>query len=461
MSGKGRSGAGDKPKCVNAECSKPGLHLCSRCMSATYVLLRRVPEGALEARWPQARMYESRCDSAFSNSTAGCEAAARMAVHGRATGGGSEAGACIICLNEEPPPIQSGCACRGDAGLAHVECRAEDAAFFMARGGGLAKAAGAKKFNGWHMYSTCKHSFTGAMSVGLAEAWWSSAQHLPEEDMQRLAAAIGMAGAFYDQGNYIEAETVYREVLEVQQRVQGPEHPRTLQTTWRLSGTVQRQGRYAEAETMCRELLAVQRRVHSLGPEHPNMLATYCSLAKALSAQGKHDEAETMYRETLAIQQRVHGPEHPQTLATTWSLVNTLCAQGRPDKAETMCREMLVVALREFGAEHPNTLSTSVSLADALCAQGKHDEVETMYRKTLAVQERVLGPEHPVTLSTSVSLADALCAQGKHDEAEIMYRKTFAVLQRVLGHEHPHTLITADALAACVESARVTPNPSI
>ena len=27
---------------------------------------------------------------------------------------------CIICLDSDPPPIQSGCGCRGDAGLAHA-----------------------------------------------------------------------------------------------------------------------------------------------------------------------------------------------------------------------------------------------------------------------------------------------------------------------------------------------------
>ena len=31
-------------------------------------------------------------------------------------------GACIICLDTSPPPIQSGCACRGDSGLAHIAC---------------------------------------------------------------------------------------------------------------------------------------------------------------------------------------------------------------------------------------------------------------------------------------------------------------------------------------------------
>ena len=29
---------------------------------------------------------------------------------------------CIVCLDSDPPPIQSGCACRSDSGLAHVDC---------------------------------------------------------------------------------------------------------------------------------------------------------------------------------------------------------------------------------------------------------------------------------------------------------------------------------------------------
>ena len=35
--------------------------------------------------------------------------------------------ACIICLDSDPPPIQSGCACRSDTGLAHVGCLIEKA----------------------------------------------------------------------------------------------------------------------------------------------------------------------------------------------------------------------------------------------------------------------------------------------------------------------------------------------
>ena len=31
-------------------------------------------------------------------------------------------GACYICYESQPPPIQSGCACRDEAGFVHIEC---------------------------------------------------------------------------------------------------------------------------------------------------------------------------------------------------------------------------------------------------------------------------------------------------------------------------------------------------
>jgi hypothetical protein len=36
-----------------------------------------------------------------------------------------EDGVCLVCLGTSPSPIQSGCACRGAAGLAHLRCRIE------------------------------------------------------------------------------------------------------------------------------------------------------------------------------------------------------------------------------------------------------------------------------------------------------------------------------------------------
>ena len=151
--------------------------------------------------------------------------------------------------------------------------------------------ANSKIFIGWWECATCGQEFTGAMHLGLAKAWWSSAQRLPEENLDRLSAANNLAGALHGQGNYVSAETMYRELLAVQQRVLGSEHPNTLNSANNLATALKYQGKYGEVETMYRETLAVQQRV--LGSEHPHTLNTANNLAACVRAsRGISDSAK-------------------------------------------------------------------------------------------------------------------------------------------------------------------------
>ena len=65
---------------------------------------------------------------------------------------------CIVCLDSDPPPIQSGCACRSDTGLAHVGCLVEKAVSQQPHRGNAV----------WWECQTCGQKFTGAMRMGLA-----------------------------------------------------------------------------------------------------------------------------------------------------------------------------------------------------------------------------------------------------------------------------------------------------
>jgi hypothetical protein len=134
-------------------------------------------------------------------------------------------GECVICRDSSPSPIQSGCACRGPAGLAHTACRA--------------LAAGAQaSYRGcavWSKCQMCKQNFTGEMRRGLAEAWWSRVHNNTEEDNERLAAAGNLAISLSDQGKYDDAAAMESEVLAVQKRVLGEEHPSTLGTAGNLA----------------------------------------------------------------------------------------------------------------------------------------------------------------------------------------------------------------------------------
>jgi hypothetical protein len=163
---------------------------------------------------------------------------------------------CIICLESGPPPIQSGCACRSDSGLAHLDCLIEKAVAQQAHRG----------YDVWMMCQTCEQTFTGAMRTGFAEAWLSRVCDQAEESDERLCAAHNLAVSRRFEGKYADAERINREVLDVQRRVLGEEHPDTLRSADHLALSLMHQGKHADAERINREVLGAKRRV--LGEEH-------------------------------------------------------------------------------------------------------------------------------------------------------------------------------------------------
>ncbi len=92
----------------------------------------------------------------------------------------------------ESAPIQSGCACRSDTGLAHVGCLIEKAVSQQSHRGNAA----------WWECQTCGQPFTGAMRTGLVGAWWSRVCDEAEESEERLAAAGNLAVARESDGQY-------------------------------------------------------------------------------------------------------------------------------------------------------------------------------------------------------------------------------------------------------------------
>jgi tetratricopeptide (TPR) repeat protein len=304
----------------------------------------------------------------------------------------ADGGACIICLDTSPPPIQSGCACHGDSGLAHIACLVRAAASQQAqRGSGV-----------WQKCQTCKQRYTGAMQAGLAEAWRSRVAGQAAESADRLEAESNLAVSLLRQRKDVEAEPMFRKLHEVMMRVHGAEYPNTLATAGNLALSLSHQGKYADAERVQREVLGVQERV--LGTEHPDTLWSAGNLAGYLSEQGKHVEADRIQREVLGMRKRVLGAEHPDTLTSAGNLAMSLSNQGKYAEAERIEREVLGVRKRVLGAEHPDTLASANNLAMSVANQGKYAEAERMLHATFASLQRVLGPTHPNTLQIASNL---------------------------------------------------------
>ena len=159
---------------------------------------------------------------------------------------------------------------------------------------------------------------------------------------------------------------MWRELIDLQRRVLGREHPSTLATINNLALSLGGQGKHTEAEQIQRELLDVRRRV--LGPEHPDTLTTMGNLANSRWSQGKHAEAEQEFRELLDVRRRVLGPEHPDTLATLREL--TSVGSVRSTLWSWTCS--VSTSIRQFLAR---TLTTSRAV-------GSEDGVQTREPRT-------------------------------------------------------------------------------
>jgi hypothetical protein len=94
------------------------------------------------------------------------------------------------------------------------------------------------------------------------------------------------------------------------------------------------QGDEAGAGALHSEVLAMQSRI--LGPDHPETLTTKANLAATMSRQGNYEEAKRLEMSVLRTMQRLLGPAHPHTLFAKENLECTLrCAQAAKDSADS------------------------------------------------------------------------------------------------------------------------------
>jgi len=115
--------------------------------------------------------------------------------------------------------------------------------------------------------------------IQLAQAWDTTPKR--EEEMQKPPPVVDhmakLAEWYYEQDRYDEAEPLYLERLEIQERVLGKEHPDVLSSVNDLARLYCQQRRYGKVETLVVSLLETSRRV--LGEEDSFTLELMVGLA--------------------------------------------------------------------------------------------------------------------------------------------------------------------------------------
>src|SRR5205085_2614201 len=93
-----------------------------------------------------------------------------------------------------------------------------------------------------------------------------------------------------------------------------------------LAGIYISQGNYDDAELLFKQALSVQE--DALGSMHPDTATALNNLAYFYEHRGKYDDAELLFSRALSIVGEVLGPAHPDTLAAVANLKDLRAKRG-------------------------------------------------------------------------------------------------------------------------------------
>jgi tetratricopeptide (TPR) repeat protein/tRNA A-37 threonylcarbamoyl transferase component Bud32 len=265
------------------------------------------------------------------------------------------------------------------------------------------------------------------------------------DDVDTLTAQNNLAELHFKQGQYLKAEALHLQTLEVRRRKLGDDHLDTLQSMHNLAALHKALGKYASAEPLYLKALEACRR--KLGDDHLHTLQTQNNLAALYHAQGQYARAEPLYLETLAACRQKLGVEHRYTLLTQNNLAALYADQGQYAQAGPLYLKTLQVQRQQLGETHPDTLATYHNLAGLFKAMGQYAKAEKLYLQTLAAQRQKLGDDHPSTLQLQNHLAQLYAEQYQYARAEALYLQTCDLLRQKLGEDHPDTLESENNLA--------------
>lgn len=259
-----------------------------------------------------------------------------------------------------------------------------------------------------------------------------------EEHHEKTLETVYLIGQVLNElGNYSEAGTQFRYVLEHRVKIFGQDHQDTISTLGELANCLSDQGQYEKAETMQR--CALGGYLKTVPEDCVHIPISLNNLGHMLQEQGKYDEAGKILRGALKWYENTFGMVSGEGLSTIDNIGVLLSDQGKGVEAEKMHRQGLEGREKVFGRNHPDTLTSITNLAVALDTQRRYVEAEELHREALAGKMAALREKHPDTFSTMSALAWNLNYQGKYEEAISLMRTTKEGDVQVLGADHPYS----------------------
>ena len=164
-------------------------------------------------------------------------------------------------------------------------------------------------FGNYENWVTCRRYLPHAYAVLELEG------SRPEDEKTAKASLLhNTAWFFLLQGQWVDAELLQTEAVDLRRNLLGADHPSTLTSIANLASTYRNQGQLEEAEKL--EVQVMETLKTKLGADHPDTLNSMYNLAFTWQKIGSHEDALSLIQFCFTLQQRRLGPDHPHAIST-------------------------------------------------------------------------------------------------------------------------------------------------
>lgn len=291
-------------------------------------------------------------------------------------------------------------------------------------------------------------------------------QTLPDPQPVNMAKTLNNLGALLaQQERRREAETCYKDVLEIKRKYLPENHPSTAMTLNNLGNLYLRMGDYVKAEDCL--LAALEIRRVSLPPDDPIIISSLMNLGLLYFFEGRHPDAERLWLEALELSHMVGDLDESLALMGNLAVLyltkkdhvkaESLCLEGlammdalalptdhrrsqflknlglvyrytdRLEKAERCHLEDLKISRKIYDSTHPEYLRSLYNLANVYRELWRLEAADSLYQKILTARQQVLGKRHPNVAATVLSMATLNLGKGEYQRALSLAKHGFKI----------------------------------
>ncbi len=261
-------------------------------------------------------------------------------------------------------------------------------------------------------------------------------------ELDRSMGALALA-----QGNYKEAEQRSRHVLEIRQKLRGPNDYSVAAALGDLGDVTAETGRYDEAIELYQRALGIAER--TVGPDHPLCATMRTNLGTTLRSKGKDGEALVQLQKARAIIERALGPKHSQIATVAINIGAIEIDQNELDDAAAQFRDAIEIWTQALGADHPNVGTAQYRLGEVALKRGNIAEATAAFQRTLEIWQAKLGADHPSIGAALSGLGDAAFAEKRTTDALAYYERALAVVEKAMGPTYTELGSTLISIGNC------------